>query len=103
MDIITTVLGTFAAGLIGSFAVALIIGLLGKKPDYESAVALAVGVTVPVVVRLVWPISHTTYSAILAVSVGRSLYCGQLISRQRTPNRCSKRTREKPRAAKLQR
>jgi len=99
MDIMTTAFGTFVAGLIGAFAVAFILRLLGKKPDYVSAVALAIGVTIPAVVGMVWPISHTTHSAILAVSVGLALYCGQLVSRLRTLNQSSKRTREKPRAA----
>ena len=99
MNIVTTILGTFAAGLCGTFAVALFIRVIGKKPDYVSAVALAIGVTIPVVVRSFWPIGHTTNSVILAVSVGLALYCGQWVSRLRTPNQSSKRTREKPRAA----
>ena len=83
MSGITTVLATFLAALAGAIAVALLIRLFGKRPDYASAVAIAVGVTIPSIVRLVWPVTDSAYSAILGVSVGLSFYCGRLVHNRR--------------------
>ena len=80
MHDLVTLLVAFATSLAAALGVALLFRAVGKKPNYFSAVAIAVGITAATAVKLVWPIFDAVFPFVLGVAVGLSVFGAKIIS-----------------------
>jgi hypothetical protein len=80
MHNLVTLLVVFAMSLAAALAVALLFHVVGNKPNYFSAVAIAVGITAAMAARLVWPVSDAVFPFALGVAVGLSVFGAKIVT-----------------------
>jgi hypothetical protein len=80
MHDLVILLGAFATSLVAALAVALLFRAAGKKPNYFSVIAIAVGITAATAVRLDWSVSDAVFPFVLGAAVGLSVFGTRILT-----------------------